>query len=88
MYHDGFAARSFSTCIFYLKNSADHVEATYVSGSFFKITSGPSHRMGKGISGWVAAYRKPMVNANPALDFQEINSDLTSLTAASSCANC
>ncbi len=72
----------FSTCIFYLKNSDDLVEATYISGSFSKLLQGQTIEMGKGISGWVAAYRKPMINANPALDFQGMRGDLTSLTAA------
>ena len=72
----------FSTCIFYIKNPNNRVEATYVSGKYSELLQGHAMDIGKGISGWVAAYRKPMVNANPALDFQGINSDLTSLTDA------
>jgi len=72
----------FSTCIFYIKNSDDLVEASYVGGSFSKLLQDHVIETGKGISGWVAAYRKPMINANPSLDFQGISGDLTSLTAA------
>jgi diguanylate cyclase (GGDEF)-like protein len=32
--------------------------------------------IGKGISGWVAAFRTPMMNASPALDFPDNKSDL------------
>ena len=72
----------FNTCIFYVKNSDDLVEASYVGGSFSKLLQDHVIETGKGISGWVAAYRKPMINANPSLDFQGIGGDLTSLTAA------
>ena len=72
----------FNTCIFYVKNSDDLVEASYVGGSFSKLLQDHVIETGKGISGWVAAYQKPMINANPSLDFQGISGDLTSLTAA------
>ena len=72
----------FSTCIFYIKNNDDLVEASYVGGSFSKLLQDHVIEIGKCISGWVAAYQKPMINANPSLDFQGIGGDLTSLTAA------
>ena len=72
----------FTTCIFYLKDSDDRLEATYVSGKYSELLQRHSLEIGKGISGWVAAHQKPMVNANPALDFKGINGDLSSLTDA------
>jgi diguanylate cyclase (GGDEF)-like protein len=35
--------------------------------------------MGRGISGWVASYQKPVINTNAALDFQGRNDDFTCL---------
>jgi diguanylate cyclase (GGDEF)-like protein len=38
--------------------------------------------MGKGISGWAAAHRRPMINTEPALDFEGIQGDFTSFADA------
>jgi len=35
--------------------------------------------LGKGISGWVAAYKRPMMNSNPALEFEGLSQDCNSL---------
>jgi len=36
--------------------------------------------MGKGISGWVTAHRRPMINADPLLDFHGLTGDFGSFT--------
>jgi len=56
--------------------------AVHASGKFSETLQGHSLEMGKGISGWVAAYKRPMINTGPALDFQGIQGDFTSFTDA------
>jgi diguanylate cyclase (GGDEF)-like protein/putative nucleotidyltransferase with HDIG domain len=70
----------FSTGIFYLNKGDDRISAIYVSGIFSEILQNQVMEMGKGISGWVAAYRKPMINTGPMLDFQNFKGDFTSYT--------
>jgi diguanylate cyclase (GGDEF)-like protein len=36
-------------------------------------------KLGKGVSGWVAAYKRPILNTGPALEFQGIYGDFASL---------
>lgn len=72
----------FTTCVFYIDDEKDYVKAISASGRFSEILQGHSIHMGKGISGWVAAYKRPMVNTNPALDFQGISYDLSFLADA------
>jgi diguanylate cyclase (GGDEF)-like protein/putative nucleotidyltransferase with HDIG domain len=73
---------SFSTCAFYLSDGDNGIAAAHVSGKFSELLKGHSIGMGKGISGWVAAYRRPMINTGPALDFQGIDGEFTSFTDA------
>jgi diguanylate cyclase (GGDEF)-like protein/putative nucleotidyltransferase with HDIG domain len=68
----------FTTCVFYLDDGDDHVEATFVCGKYSEAIQGHKMSMGKGISGWVAAYHRHMINTGPALDFQGIKGDFTS----------
>ncbi len=72
----------FSTCAFYLNRGEDRVDAVHVSGKYSELIQGHSIEMGKGISGWVAAHRRPIINTGPALDFQGINGDFTSFSDA------
>ncbi len=72
----------FSTCAFYLGRGGDQISVAYVSGKFSDILRGHTIEVGKGISGWVCAYRRPMINTGPALDFQNIQGDFTSFTDA------
>lgn len=67
----------FSTAIFYLNTGDDRIRAIHVSGKFSEILQDHILEMGKGISGWVAAYRKTMINTEPALDFQNVNADFS-----------
>ncbi len=60
----------FSTCAFYLDSGDGSVRAEHVRGLLASELTGLSVSLGKGISGWVAAYQRPMINARPALEFQ------------------
>jgi diguanylate cyclase (GGDEF)-like protein/putative nucleotidyltransferase with HDIG domain len=73
---------SFTTCAFYLSDGDNGIAAAHVSGKFSELLKGHSIGMGKGISGWVAAYGRPMINTGPALDFQGIDGKFTSFTDA------
>ncbi len=70
----------FSTCIFFLDNGEGTLKAAHVLGKFSDVLQNLSIGLGKGISGWVAAYRRPIMNTGPALEFQEVEGDFTSLT--------
>jgi len=72
----------YSTCAFYVDDGEDHVHAICVNGKFTELIQGHKISMGKGISGWVAAYRRPMINTGPALDFQGISGDFTTFKDA------
>jgi diguanylate cyclase (GGDEF)-like protein/putative nucleotidyltransferase with HDIG domain len=71
----------FSTCAFYIKGN-DRIAAMHVHGKFSELIRGHEMDIGKGISGWVAAYRRPMINTGPTLDFQGIEGDFTSFADA------
>jgi diguanylate cyclase (GGDEF)-like protein/putative nucleotidyltransferase with HDIG domain len=73
---------SYSTCVFYISNDAGRLSAAYVNGKHSDLLQGHQLEMGMGISGWVAAYGRPMMNTQPALDFLGINGDFTSFTDA------
>ncbi len=66
----------FSACAFYLKDGHDCVRAVYASGVQSDRIQGNAVSIGKGISGWVAAYKRPMINAGPALDFVDIKEEI------------
>jgi diguanylate cyclase (GGDEF)-like protein len=73
---------SFSTCAFYLSDGNDCLRAVYASGKFSDQIQKNIVGLGKGISGWVAAYKRPMMTTDPALDFQDIKGDFASLKDA------
>jgi diguanylate cyclase (GGDEF)-like protein/putative nucleotidyltransferase with HDIG domain len=70
----------FTTCVFYLDTGTDFVEAAHASGKNSELIQEHIMGMGKGISGWVAAYKRPMMNSGAALDFQGILGDFGALT--------
>jgi len=72
----------FTTCAFYLKDSSDSLRAAYASGLFSEQVQRNILSIGKGISGWVAAYKRPMINAGPALDCVDPQGDLGSFRDA------
>jgi len=72
----------FSTCAFYLDDDHGCVKAAYACGIMSDKL--PDHKigMGKGISGWVAANRRPMINTDPLLDFHGAGGDFDSFKDA------
>jgi putative nucleotidyltransferase with HDIG domain len=55
--------------IFMVDEAADHVMARYAAGAEAARLRGTTKPLGSGIAGWVAATRKPALNADPDLDF-------------------
>jgi diguanylate cyclase (GGDEF)-like protein/putative nucleotidyltransferase with HDIG domain len=70
----------FNTCALYLDDNGVHLKTACAVGKFADILQTHTIEMGRGISGWVAAYRRPMLNTGPALDFRNIQGDFTSLS--------
>ena len=70
----------YSTFALYLDNGEDSVQAVYVNGKSSEFLQKHKIGMGKGISGWVAAHRRHMMNTGPALDFQGLDEDLSFFT--------
>lgn len=70
----------YATCAIYLDNGEDSLKAAHVCGKHSELLQNMTIGIGKGISGWSAAYRQPMINTSPALDFQERGGDFSSLT--------
>jgi diguanylate cyclase (GGDEF)-like protein/putative nucleotidyltransferase with HDIG domain len=70
----------YDSCALYLLNSDARLVSAYAEGRHAGILLGHSMQMGMGISGWVAAYRRPMLNTNPSLDFAGVHEDLASLS--------
>ena len=71
---------TYTTCAFFLDNGDDRLCAVYASGKNSELLQGKFMEMGKGISGWVAAYKRPMINTGPALEFKNIQGDFSSFT--------
>jgi diguanylate cyclase (GGDEF)-like protein/putative nucleotidyltransferase with HDIG domain len=72
----------YTTCAIYANNGDDSLSIIFVAGRFAKNLEGVNLSMGKGISGWVAAYKRPIINTTPSLDFQGLPDDFTCLTDA------
>lgn len=62
----------FNTCALYLDANGIQLKTACAVGEFADILQTHTIEMGRGISGWVAAYRRPMLNTGPALDFRDI----------------
>jgi len=67
----------FDTCAFYLNEGNDRLRAIHASGLFAEKIQNNVVTVGKGISGWVSAHRRPMVNTGPSLDFVDIEGDFS-----------
>jgi diguanylate cyclase (GGDEF)-like protein/putative nucleotidyltransferase with HDIG domain len=72
----------YTTCAIYANNGDDSLSIIHVAGKFAKNLEGVNMSMGKGISGWVAAYKRPIINTAPSLDFQGLPGDFTGLADA------
>ena len=69
----------FAVCVVYIYEPVtDELVVLHASGEIASNIIGLRMRLGRGVSGWVAANRQTIANSNPALDLREI------ATAASS----
>ena len=68
----------YDVCAFYICQNDDSAKIEYACGNFSESLIGRRVSLGKGISGWVAAYKQPMSNTAPNLEFAD-DSDLSSL---------
>ncbi len=72
----------YNTCAFFLYQEDDTVRAEYACGEFADSLRGSAIGLGKGISGWVAAYKRPMLNTGPALEFEGMGGEFSLLKDA------
>jgi diguanylate cyclase (GGDEF)-like protein len=71
-----------TTCVFLLDRGEGVLEAAHVGGKFAPEMRKLRLDLGKGISGWAAAYQRSIVNTGPSLDFKWLEGDFKSLTDA------
>jgi diguanylate cyclase (GGDEF)-like protein/putative nucleotidyltransferase with HDIG domain len=69
----------YDTCVVYIPQNDDSIKAEFSCGEHANALKGTSIGLGKGISGWVAAYKRPMLNTSPALEFHDLPGDFGSL---------
>ncbi len=63
----------YASCVIYLINSEDdRVIPHHVAGMYKTILEGVEIRLGKGVTGWVAAHKKPLCNVSPEPDFPNL----------------
>jgi diguanylate cyclase (GGDEF)-like protein/putative nucleotidyltransferase with HDIG domain len=72
----------FATCAFFIDTRQHTLKPAFVAGGLSEILSQLIIELGKGISGWVAAYRQPLISTKPALEFQGCQGDFSALTGA------
>jgi GAF domain-containing protein len=59
-------------CMIFYARDASILSPEYVSGGDAERLSALSLAVGKGLSGWVAANRKPILNGNPSVDYASL----------------
>lgn len=65
----------FSSCVVYLKDkNCDAIYPAMVAGDHVESLSKAMINMGEGLTGYAVAFNQPVVNADPAEDFQSIPS--------------
>jgi diguanylate cyclase (GGDEF)-like protein/putative nucleotidyltransferase with HDIG domain len=62
----------FQTLVIFLRDG-NHLAPEYVNGENFHLFSSLRIPLGEGLSGWVAANNKPIVNGNPSVEFGYLN---------------
>ncbi len=72
----------YNTCAFFLCQEDGSIRAEYACGEFAECLQGICMGLGKGISGWAAAYKRVMINTGPALEFQGIEGNFSALKDA------
>jgi diguanylate cyclase (GGDEF)-like protein/putative nucleotidyltransferase with HDIG domain len=69
----------FSACALFLHDeSTDAVQCRFATGIDSDLLERLSIRTGQGLTGWVARNRRPLVNAQPATDFDLLGGDVIS----------
>jgi putative nucleotidyltransferase with HDIG domain len=64
------AARASDAVMFRVDSAADALDVAAAAGQNRRELRALRMRIGEGVSGWVAANRQPMINADPRLDLQ------------------
>jgi diguanylate cyclase (GGDEF)-like protein len=72
----------YSTCAFFIDTGQHSLKPAFIAGGLPEILAQVTIELGKGISGWVAAYRQPLISAKPALEFQGCQGNFSKLTGA------
>lgn len=70
----------YNTCALFVNKGSEPISPAYVTGQFAQQLQDMEVQLGKGISGWVMAYKRPMLNASPALELSGLRGDLSILT--------
>ncbi|MBM3790833.1 MAG: HD domain-containing protein, partial [Acidobacteria bacterium] len=65
----------FTTCVFYLKEDGNLLTAVHAGGELAARLQGSTAMLGKGISGWVAAFDRPMLGADPRREFERLQGE-------------
>ena len=60
-----------NTCVFFLRASDSTLESAYTSGTAAELFLNHKIGLGNGVSGWVAAHHRPMVNATARFEFDQ-----------------
>ena len=69
-------------CVFYADSGSGTILADHASGKFADVVRNMVLEVGRGVSGWVAAYRQPMMNTSAAMEFHGRPFDSSSLKDA------
>jgi diguanylate cyclase (GGDEF)-like protein len=72
----------YDSCVFFGHHEDASVKAEYACGECADSLQHLSISLGKGISGWVAAHKRPMFNTSPGLEFQGLGGDFSVLKDA------
>ncbi len=70
----------FTMCAFFTDEGSNSVRAVHTSGKYADQLLDFRLELGKGVSGWVAAYKRPIYNTNPALEFHDLPGRLASFS--------
>lgn len=70
---------SYDLCAFYIEKGNGTVRVDYATGKHSERIQNLTFQVGKGLSGWVAAYHQPMINAGAAMEFYGTDFDHVSL---------
>jgi len=69
----------YNLCILFLEKGDGTLGADHVSGKCADVVQGLTVQIGKGVSGWVAAYQQPIMNTAAAMEFHGLDFDYASL---------